>query len=158
MAGLPVLAAEREASARRWPLVVVGGPLTFSNPVPAGPMADVIIMGEAEDALPILIELVRGSSSKDRLLAELDWPGWLLRTRFARRQASCHPGREQHSAAGPFPIVTPHTELADMFLIEAARGCSRTCTYCVMRRSTNGGMRKVEPDRFWPAFPTTPAG
>ena len=28
-----------------------------------------------------------------------------------------------------------------MFLIETERGCSRGCTYCVMRRSTNGGMR-----------------
>src|SRR6185503_18244867 len=44
-------------------------------------------------------------------------------------------------------IATPHTELADMFLTEAARGCSRGCTYCVMRRSTNGGMRIVaRPD------------
>ena len=34
-----------------------------------------------------------------------------------------------------------------MFLIEAARGCSRGCTYCVMRRSTNGGMRIVPPER-----------
>jgi radical SAM superfamily enzyme YgiQ (UPF0313 family) len=40
-------------------------------------------------------------------------------------------------------IATPHTELADMFMTEAARGCSRGCTYCVMRRSTNGGMRIV---------------
>jgi len=30
-----------------------------------------------------------------------------------------------------------------MFLIEPERGCSRGCTYCVMRRSTNGGMRLV---------------
>ena len=36
-----------------------------------------------------------------------------------------------------------------MFLIEAERGCSRGCTYCVMRRSTNGGMRIV-PDRANP--------
>jgi radical SAM superfamily enzyme YgiQ (UPF0313 family) len=28
-------------------------------------------------------------------------------------------------------------------MTEAARGCSRGCTYCVMRRSTNGGMRIV---------------
>jgi radical SAM superfamily enzyme YgiQ (UPF0313 family) len=33
-----------------------------------------------------------------------------------------------------------------MFLVEPERGCSRGCTYCVMRRSTNGGMRKVAPD------------
>ncbi|HLV66830.1 MAG TPA: radical SAM protein, partial [Polyangiaceae bacterium] len=40
-------------------------------------------------------------------------------------------------------IRTPHTELSNMFLIEAERGCSRGCTYCVMRRTTNGGMRIV---------------
>jgi radical SAM superfamily enzyme YgiQ (UPF0313 family) len=40
-------------------------------------------------------------------------------------------------------IRTPNTELSNMFLIEAERGCSRGCTYCVMRRSTNGGMRLV---------------
>jgi radical SAM superfamily enzyme YgiQ (UPF0313 family) len=40
-------------------------------------------------------------------------------------------------------IVTPHTELSGMFLVETERGCSRGCTYCVMRRSTNGGMRIV---------------
>src|SRR5262249_8069944 len=44
-------------------------------------------------------------------------------------------------------IVTPHTELRNMFLIEPERGCSRGCTYCVMRRTTNGGMRTVPPER-----------
>jgi radical SAM superfamily enzyme YgiQ (UPF0313 family) len=33
-----------------------------------------------------------------------------------------------------------------MFLIEGERGCHRACTFCVMRRSTNGGMRLVTPD------------
>jgi radical SAM superfamily enzyme YgiQ (UPF0313 family) len=33
-----------------------------------------------------------------------------------------------------------------MFLVEPERGCSRACTYCVMRRSTNGGMRLVPKD------------
>ncbi len=153
LAGLPVLAAEREASARRWPLVVVGGPLTFSNPVPAGPMADVIIMGEAEDALPILIELVRGSSSKDRLLAELDRrAGFFVPALRGDKPAAILAASNTRLPAHS-QIVTPHTELADMFLIEAARGCSRTCTYCVMRRSTNGGMRKVEPDQILARIP-----
>ena len=44
-------------------------------------------------------------------------------------------------------ILTPNTELSGMFLTEAARGCSRGCTYCVMRRSTNGGMRLIPPER-----------
>jgi radical SAM superfamily enzyme YgiQ (UPF0313 family) len=50
-------------------------------------------------------------------------------------------------------IITPHTELADMFLTEAARGCSRGCTYCVMRRSTNGGMRIVAPEVILAGIP-----
>jgi radical SAM superfamily enzyme YgiQ (UPF0313 family) len=40
-----------------------------------------------------------------------------------------------------------------MFLIEAERGCHRGCTYCVMRRSTNGGMRLVEPARVLSLVP-----
>src|SRR5256885_7445488 len=40
-----------------------------------------------------------------------------------------------------------------MFLIEPERGCSRGCTYCVMRRTTNGGMRTVEPERVLELIP-----
>jgi len=46
-----------------------------------------------------------------------------------------------------------HTELASMFLIEPERGCHRGCTYCVMRRSTNGGMRLVEASRVLGLIP-----
>ena len=51
------------------------------------------------------------------------------------------------------PIRTPDTELSDMFLLEAERGCSRGCTYCVMRRTTNGGMRIVSPERILSLIP-----
>jgi radical SAM superfamily enzyme YgiQ (UPF0313 family) len=40
-----------------------------------------------------------------------------------------------------------------MFLIETERGCSRGCTYCVMRRSTNGGMRIVPKERVLELIP-----
>ena len=40
-----------------------------------------------------------------------------------------------------------------MFLIETERGCSRGCTYCVMRRSTNGGMRIVPKERVLSLIP-----
>ncbi len=50
-------------------------------------------------------------------------------------------------------IRTPHTVLSDMFLIETERGCSRGCTYCVMRRSTNGGMRIVPAERVLESIP-----
>jgi radical SAM superfamily enzyme YgiQ (UPF0313 family) len=153
LAGIPALAAERDGHDRRWPLVVVGGPLTFSNPVPAGPMADVIVMGEAEDAVVTLVRLYRESSDKSALLAELHkLPGFFVPSLRGETPPPVLAADRSHLPACS-QIITPHTELADMFLIEAARGCSRTCTYCVMRRSTNGGMRKVELDQILPRIP-----
>jgi radical SAM superfamily enzyme YgiQ (UPF0313 family) len=51
------------------------------------------------------------------------------------------------------PIRTPEAELSSMFLIETERGCSRGCTYCVMRRSTNGGMRVVSKEKILGLIP-----
>jgi radical SAM superfamily enzyme YgiQ (UPF0313 family) len=153
LAGIPALSAERDVPGRSWPLVVVGGPLTFSNPVPAGPMADVIVMGEAEQAVATLVQAFRASPDKRALLETLaKLPGFFVPVIHGEHvpavlaaSNTCLPAYSQ--------IITPHTELSDMFLIEAARGCSRTCTYCVMRRSTNGGMRKVELDQIMAKVP-----
>jgi radical SAM superfamily enzyme YgiQ (UPF0313 family) len=153
LAGIPALASERDTSQRRHPLVVIGGPLTFSNPVPAGPLADVIVMGEAEDLLTTLLQAYRESPDKRALLETLArTPGFFVPSIHGEKPT---PVAAADNARLPAysQIVTPHTELSDMFLIEAARGCSRSCTYCVMRRSTNGGMRKVEPDQVLARIP-----
>src|SRR5215471_12822993 len=71
LAGIPVFADERAADERRHPLVVIGGPLTFSNPVPAGPYADVMVMGEGEDLVATLVEAIRSADDRDSLLAAL---------------------------------------------------------------------------------------
>ena len=60
------------AAPARVPLIVIGGPLTFSNPVPAAPFADVILLGEAEETLPELVDgAARGAGSRARC-----WPAW----------------------------------------------------------------------------------
>src|SRR5438067_12027356 len=48
LAGIPLL---REERGDRHPLVVCGGPLTFSNAAPLAPFADLIVMGEAEELI-----------------------------------------------------------------------------------------------------------
>src|SRR5437763_1176159 len=147
LAGLPALREERD---ERHPLVVCGGPLTFSNPVPLAPFADVIVLGEAEELIHTLCDA-------------LTLPRHELRTRLSQ-----HPGFYLPGLSSSWPgvakadddrlparsqIVTPHTELRSMFLIEPERGCSRGCTYCVMRRTTNGGMRTVDPERVLEMVP-----
>jgi radical SAM superfamily enzyme YgiQ (UPF0313 family) len=153
LAGIPALASVRSRRRDRWPLIVVGGPLTFSNPVPAGPLADVIVMGEGEDAIVPLVTLFRDSPDKETLLAAMDrLPGFYVPALRGEKPPAILAADPSHLPAYS-QIITPNTELHDMFLIEAARGCSRTCGYCVMRGSTNGGMRKVEPEQILARVP-----
>jgi len=138
---------------RSHPLVVIGGPLTFSNPVPAAPYADVILLGEAEETVVELCAAIREERHRPTLLAALARrPGFYVPAihgenlpPIAAAANELLPARSQ--------ILTPHTELANMFLIEPERGCHRGCTYCVMRRSTNGGMRLVAPERVLSLIP-----
>jgi len=147
LSGLP---PHREERGAKHPLVVCGGPLTFSNPVPLEPFADVIILGESEDLIHVLCDaLSLGKAGARAHLAHhpgfyvpgltADWPA------VAKADDDRLPARSQ--------IITPHTELRSMFLIEPERGCSRGCTYCVMRRTTNGGMRTVPPERVLDLIP-----
>src|SRR5438094_3482992 len=147
LSGLPL---HREERSERHPLVVCGGPLTFSNPVPLEPFADVVVMGEAEELIHVLCDAM--TLGKSAALAHLaHHPGFYVPglsstwPEVAKADDDRLPARSQ--------IVTPHTELRSMFLIEPERGCSRGCTYCVMRRTTNGGMRTVPPERVLELVP-----
>ena len=66
LSGLPLRAEERGPQD---PLVIVGGPLTFSNPLPAAPFADVIVLGEAEETLQMLLATCQEEPSRARRLA-----------------------------------------------------------------------------------------
>ena len=149
-ANIPALRDERD---ERHPFILAGGPLTFSNPVPLAPYADAVVMGEAEGLVPEVIAMIAGSASRADALRRL--------SEVAHVFVPEHHGEKLPSIAqcddallpAWGPIRTPHTELSNMFLIETERGCSRGCTYCVMRRSTNGGMRIVAKERVLELIP-----
>lgn len=142
IAGIPPLARDRGPE---HPFILAGGPLTFSNPLPLAPFADVILMGEADDTVHEALDLIfaeRGASLL-RQIADAIPSAFVPSLHdemppIARADDAHLPARSQ--------ITTPDTELRDMFLIEPERGCHRGCTYCVMRRSTNGGMRLFKPE------------
>jgi radical SAM superfamily enzyme YgiQ (UPF0313 family) len=149
LAGLPVLSAERS---ERHPLVVAGGPLTFSNPTPLEPFVDVVVQGEAEELIHVLLAALEAFPTRSALLAHLaTYPGFRVPGRGGDPLHVTRASDEQLPARSQ--ILTPHTELRNMFLIEPERGCSRGCHYCVMRRTTNGGMRTVSPERVLGLIP-----
>ncbi len=148
LSGIPLLRSERDD---RHPLIVAGGPLTNSNPLPLAPFVDVIILGEADELIHTFLEAAK-SLSRDDLRAFLArHPGCFVPGEteglppIARAPDERLPARSQ--------ILTRNAVLSSMFLVEPERGCSRGCTYCVMRRTTNGGMRLVAPERVLSAIP-----
>lgn len=151
LSGLAALAEER---GERDPLVLGGGPLTFSNPLPLGPYVDAMLLGEADESIYPTLEVAFGARSKSEALQVLarEVPHCWVPSIHGDELPSL--GSCENSKLPAYAqIVTPHTELRDMFLIEGERGCSRGCKYCVMRRSTNGGMRIVPMERVLELIP-----
>ena len=141
LANIPALAEHRNDS---HPLVICGGPLTNSNPLPLAPFADAIVMGEADESIHRVLDVVFSRTNRQTVLEALHGEvAECFVPSLAGEQLPTIGKVEDARLPAWSPIRTPHTELSNMFLIEAERGCSRGCAYCVMRRSTNGGMRIV---------------
>ena len=68
LAGIPRYAAERGP---HHPLVVIGGAVTFVNPEPLAPFADVIAAGEGEVLVPALDRAFREATGRADLLQRL---------------------------------------------------------------------------------------
>jgi len=130
----------------------MGGPLTFSNPLPAAPFVDAMLMGEAEDVLVPAFEAAMHTEGDAWLetVAQLDG-GYVPAIHGEDLPEVAKASDELLPAFAP--ILAPDAELSNMFLIEGERGCHRMCSFCVMRRSTNGGMRLVSPEKIMSFVP-----
>lgn len=149
-AGIPPLRTERDG---RHPFVIAGGPLTFSNPLPLAPFCDAIIVGEAE---VITVEVLRVLEATPDKHARIDALAKIPHVFVPEKHGAILPEVAKvpdEMIPAYAQIRTPHAVLSDMFLIETERGCSRRCTYCVMRRSTNGGMRMASMERILELVP-----
>jgi radical SAM superfamily enzyme YgiQ (UPF0313 family) len=148
LAGLPVRAAERSV---RHPLVVIGGAVTFVNPEPLAPFADVVAAGEGEILVPSLELAMREATNRSDLLEGLasvpgfyipslyepsyDESGVLNRVdpltpaaRYPVRKAAVRTADALDPPATS--IFTPDTEFGARFLVEVVRGCANLCRFC----------------------------
>jgi radical SAM superfamily enzyme YgiQ (UPF0313 family) len=149
MAGLQPRAAARD---RRDPLVVIGGAITFVNPEPLAPFADVVAAGEAEVLVPSLVDAWCESDNREELLGRLaaargfyipsfydvryDGPGRVAA--ITPRAGTGAPAVVQKAAVKaaerldpPSTVIfTPDTEFGSRLLIEVVRGCANLCRFC----------------------------
>jgi radical SAM superfamily enzyme YgiQ (UPF0313 family) len=149
LAGMPRYAAERS---ERHPLVLIGGAVTFVNPEPLAPFAEVIAAGEGEVLVPSLERAFREATGRADLLRRLSGERGFYVPAFyepnygdddALSGFSALPGADV-----PLPvkkaavkttealdppatrIFTPDTEFGSRFLVEVVRGCANLCRFC----------------------------
>ncbi len=144
LAGMPLRTADR---ADHHPLTFAGGPAVF-NPEPIAPFIDFFVIGDGEDAILEIAELLRrmkGRPRAERLaaLAELEgvyvpalYPfeqtpegAWLpvesapkIRKRLTR---------DLDGATFPTDYIVPFTQqVHDRVSLEVLRGCTQGCRFC----------------------------
>ncbi len=150
VAGLHPLREERGPDD---PIVMIGGPLTSSNPYPLTPFADVIAIGDGELIVPVIADALREAATREDFYDLIDGvPGIFLPARHVHEPTWATAPKELLPAYSQ--IVTPHSELSNMFLVEAQRGCPRPCTFCLARtmygpNRNNGGDELLEKIPDW---------
>lgn len=149
LAGVPPLRRDRGPE---HPRVIIGGPLTFSNPLPAAPFADAMLIGEADDTIVEGFRAAVHEEKKDFYAVFRKLAG-----SFIPELDGTHlpPPAQANDEGLPAygPILAPEAELRDMFLIEGERGCHRRCSFCVMRRGVQSGMRLNAVDKILTRIP-----
>jgi radical SAM superfamily enzyme YgiQ (UPF0313 family) len=129
--GIPLYAADRD---ERHPLVIAGGPCIIANPMPLSLFFDCLCIGEAEPIVPAMLpSIAKDISGKrsDRLKALASLPGIYVPQYYSGKPIA----RQWAKNLDDFPvtsvILTPDTELGDLYLIEVERGCNWGCRFCL---------------------------
>ncbi|HTI36721.1 MAG TPA: radical SAM protein [Vicinamibacterales bacterium] len=149
LARIPVRADQRT---RLDPLIVIGGAVTFVNPEPLAPFADVIAAGEGEVLIPALIDAIGQATGRGQLLELLTAArGFYVPSFYDVRYNAdgTLAAFEPRPNTGAPPVVrkaavkttealdppstvifTPDTEFGSRLLVEVVRGCANLCRFC----------------------------
>ena len=151
LAGVPALRSGRASGA---PLLMAGGVAVSMNPEPLAEIFDLFVIGEAEAVLPDFLQQALACLQRGRAhrlhAADFDHIGGIyapgrvspvfdgarmLGMQGASQAALPVAGRrpaDLNTCHGSSCILTPHTQFADMALVEVSRGCARNCRFCAV--------------------------
>lgn len=129
LAGIPCRAFDRDES---HPLVIAGGPCMW-NPMPVSPFFDAIVIGDGEEAMIKIVQIVREAkktSANRKNIVE----------RLASVKGVYIPGRTQRVCKAhvhdlnfvmpPHSPVVAYSATQERMVVEVARGCARGCRFC----------------------------
>lgn len=154
--GLKARAEQRDETD---PLVLAGGPAVTINPEPIAPFCDVLVIGEGEEVVPKILEILKSGASKSERLEKLNALEGVYVPQLFKNP---YPAAQRYKNTAGFGLVsgkangapqegrfirrlvvqdptiplahstvlTPDTEFGDLYLIEAQRGCQWGCRFC----------------------------
>lgn len=139
-ASIPLNAIERTKG--NYPLIIVGGAISYINPLLVSGVADAIILGDGMDVLPKVVESIsKYNIDKDR---EKLWnnlsqfeeifvpPVELTNGKIRAQKKICR----NQSLSNEYPMysswITPKGTFGKTLLLELQRGCIRNCGYCTL--------------------------
>ena len=149
LGNIKLRAAERN---QREPLVIIGGPCATFNPEPLAAVADAFVIGEGEETVQRILDVIYNGSSKEERLAKLAaLPGVYVPSLYEAEydaqgqfaalkvKAGCSAPatikRQWVRDIDKYPhttaILSSGTEFEDMYIVEVARGCGRHCRFCM---------------------------
>lgn len=146
-AGIPLRRAERSF---RDPFVLLGGIAITANPRPLAPLADMIVLGEAEEVLPRLLDLLVPALYEEKSRAAvLERIAGLRGLYIPAVAEDVDVQRVREPQLNELPthsvFLTPHTVFRNTFLVELGRGCHRACAFCLTGNLMHGArMRSAE--------------
>lgn len=136
LGSMPVSSEERINSSRRYPVVIAGGPCA-SNPGPMSDFIDAFMIGDAEDAIVEILDVMKRAKtermSHHETLAALSRISGIYVPHIHGTDVLINRRYINSLEDAPYPVcpVVPFAPIVhDRVTIEISRGCSMGCRFC----------------------------
>ena len=136
LARIPLLAAERD---ERYPLILIGGAVTYINPEPLADFVDLMVLGDGEEAIHDYLDLVHdtlGQPRQEHLRLAAQLPGLYVPALHAHTAETAPIAPRKITDLAQWPayssVLTDDTEFSGTLLVEITRGCPFKCRFCTV--------------------------
>jgi len=136
LARIPLLAAERD---ERYPLILVGGAVTYINPEPLADFVDLMVIGDGEETIHDYLDLLHdtlGQPRQEHLRLAAEIPGVYVPRLHDQHTATTPIAPRKITDLAQWPayssVLTDATEFSGTLLVEITRGCPFKCRFCTV--------------------------